>query len=246
MEASGNGTIAIVTGGGRGIGRAVALALADAGHPVCVDDTGVALDGSSPHAGPAEAVAAEIGSAGHSAMATVTDARTRQGAEELVAEVEAWAGRPPTVLVHSAGTLGDAMIHKASDHDVAEVLDSHLGVALELSRAMAGAIRSTGWGRIRVSATKCPAVISRRASGRGAPPSLVSVAVALVTSLANRPPGRGSGAELVGARCARIDHEPHGVGAGALDLVHRPPSRQGQGSAGGERDEGGGKAHDSR
>jgi NAD(P)-dependent dehydrogenase (short-subunit alcohol dehydrogenase family) len=138
----------IVTGGGRGIGRAVALALAADGHAVCVDDTGVGLDGRRPDPGPAEAVAAEIRAAGGEAFAIGTDARTRAGAEALLAEVEAWAGQPPSVLVHAAGTLRDAMVHTSSDDDWSEVLGSHLSVAVELTRAMAGRLRRERYGRI--------------------------------------------------------------------------------------------------
>jgi len=138
----------IVTGGARGIGRAVALALAADGHAVCVHDTGVRLDGHGPDPGPANSVVAEITGAGGRAMSITTDARTSATAEALVAEVGDWAGRAPSVLVHAAGTLRDAMVHKASDADWSEVLGSHLSVAVELTRAIAGAIRARGYGRI--------------------------------------------------------------------------------------------------
>jgi NAD(P)-dependent dehydrogenase (short-subunit alcohol dehydrogenase family) len=144
---TGRGAI-IVTGGGRGIGRAAALALAAAGHPVCVDDTGVGVDGRSPRPGPAAAVAAEIVAAGGRALAVDTDARTRAGAEAVVAAVEAWSGASPTGLVHAAGTLRDATVHKASDDDWSEVLGSHLAVAVELTRVLAGGMRQGGYGRI--------------------------------------------------------------------------------------------------
>jgi len=140
--------VSIVTGGGRGIGRAVALALAGAGHAVCVNDTGVALDGSEPDPDPSEAVAAEITAAGGDALATDTDARTRPAAEALVARVAAWMGEPPSVLVHAAGTLRDSMVHTSSDEDWSEVLGSHLAVAVELTRAMAGGLRRNRYGRI--------------------------------------------------------------------------------------------------
>lgn len=140
--------VSIVTGGGRGIGRAAALALAADGHRVCVNDTGVALDGSGPGPGPAEDVAAEIRAGGGEAMATATDARTGEAARGLVAGVERWAGSPPTVLVHAAGTLRDGMVHKASGDDWDEVLGAHLAVGVALTRAMAPAIRAQRGGRI--------------------------------------------------------------------------------------------------
>ena len=141
-------TATIVTGGGRGIGRAVARALAGEGHAVCGNDTGVDVHGRAPDSAVAQAAAREILTAGGRALAIDVDARTRAGAEAVVAEVEAWAGAAPSVLVHAAGTLRDGMVHKAADDAWAEVLGSHLSVAVELTRAMAGGMRQGGYGRI--------------------------------------------------------------------------------------------------
>lgn len=140
--------VSVVTGAGRGIGRAVALELARAGTAVCVNDTGVALDGSRPDDRPAEDVAAEIRASGGRSTSVAVDARTPAGAREVVRHAEAWAGAAPTVLVHAAGTLRDGMVHKASADDWAEVLGSHLAVAVELTRAMAPTIRAGGYGRV--------------------------------------------------------------------------------------------------
>jgi NAD(P)-dependent dehydrogenase (short-subunit alcohol dehydrogenase family) len=59
-----------------------------------------------------------------------------------------WAGEAPSVLVHAAGTLRDAMVHEATDDDWAEVLGAHLAVGVELTRALVPGIRRTGYGRI--------------------------------------------------------------------------------------------------
>ncbi|MDQ4131921.1 MAG: SDR family NAD(P)-dependent oxidoreductase [Actinomycetota bacterium] len=140
--------VAVVTGGGRGIGRAAAVALGATGHRVCVNDPGADLDGSGTDPAPAEAVAEEIRAAGGDAMVSPVDARTRSGAEDVVKAAEVWAGRPPTVLVHAAGVLRDRMLHKASDDDWSEVLGVHLHVAIELTRAVAAPIRAGRWGRV--------------------------------------------------------------------------------------------------
>jgi NAD(P)-dependent dehydrogenase (short-subunit alcohol dehydrogenase family) len=140
--------VSIVSGAGRGIGRAVAVALGAAGHAVGVNDTGVALDGTAADPEPAKRCAGEIQAAGGRALAIAVDARTPERAEQVVGQVAEWAGEPPTVLVHAAGTLRDAMAHKAAAHDWAEVLASHLTVGLELTRALVPAVRARGYGRI--------------------------------------------------------------------------------------------------
>jgi NAD(P)-dependent dehydrogenase (short-subunit alcohol dehydrogenase family) len=140
--------VAIVTGGGRGIGRAVALVLGTIGHAVCVNDTGVDLRGNDASAEPSEEISAAIRHEGARSMASVIDARHPVAARRLVAEVEEWAGQPPTLLVHAAGTLRDGMVHKVSDDDWAEVMGAHLDVAAHVTRAMAPALRAANFGRI--------------------------------------------------------------------------------------------------
>ncbi|NIP16690.1 MAG: SDR family oxidoreductase, partial [Pseudomonadales bacterium] len=104
MSAKLEGRTAIVTGAGRGVGRGVALLMAREGAKVVVADNGSAVDGSGHSAGPAEAVAAEITSAGGTALANAGDVSDWNDAEALVAQpIEAWGKLD--ILVNVAGNF---------------------------------------------------------------------------------------------------------------------------------------------
>ena len=94
--------IAAVTGAGRGIGRAVALALASEGATVVVNDLGVAIDGSGPSGGPAQAVADEIVAAGGMAVANSDNIATVEGGETISRTAVDSFGRLD-ILVNAAG-----------------------------------------------------------------------------------------------------------------------------------------------
>jgi NAD(P)-dependent dehydrogenase (short-subunit alcohol dehydrogenase family) len=80
-----DGRAVLVTGGGRGLGRAYALLLASRGAKLVVADNGSAMSGEVPDKGPAETVAAEIRAAGGEAVACAADLSTDSGAAEAVA-----------------------------------------------------------------------------------------------------------------------------------------------------------------
>src|SRR3990170_7636778 len=103
------GRNAVVTGAGRGIGRAVALLLASEGAAVVVNDPGVNVDGSGHDAGPADQVAAEIRAAGGNAVASYDSVAEFSGGEAMVQQCVDAFGHID-ILVNVAGILRDRMI----------------------------------------------------------------------------------------------------------------------------------------
>ncbi len=119
------GKAAIVTGAGRGIGRAHALALAAAGASVVVNDLGAALSGEGSDVSPAEEVAQEIRATGGAAVANGENVADYAAAGRLVAQAIDQFGRLD-ILVNNAGILRDRMLVNMSEAEWDAVIDVHL------------------------------------------------------------------------------------------------------------------------
>ncbi|MER7936550.1 SDR family oxidoreductase [Streptomyces sp. NPDC093272] len=129
--------VVAVTGAGRGLGRAHALAFAAEGARVVVNDLGVGLDGAPGPGSPAAAVVAEIRAAGGEAVAHGGDIATSAGAASLIDTAVRTYGRLDT-LVNNAGFLRDRMLVNLDEDDWDAVVRVHLkGHFLPLRHAAA-------------------------------------------------------------------------------------------------------------
>ena len=134
------GKVAIVTGGGRGIGRAIALGLAKEGAKVVVCDIGASLEGAGHDVDPAHDVVNEISRADGEAIASMLSITEPENADEIVNKAVEAFGRVD-ILVNNAGILRDRIFHKMTTADWTDVIAVHLNGSFNMSRAVAGHFR---------------------------------------------------------------------------------------------------------
>jgi 3-oxoacyl-[acyl-carrier protein] reductase len=131
--------VAIVTGGGRGIGRTIALKLAEVGATVVVNDIG--------ETSPIGSVAEEIKAMGGQSLAVLADVSQSQDVARLVEETIAAYGKVD-ILVNNAGITRDQLIIRMSDEDWDKVLSVNLRSVFLCARAVLRHMIKQRWGRI--------------------------------------------------------------------------------------------------
>ena len=125
MERINEGRIAIVTGAGRGVGRAHALLLARTGAKVVVNDLGGEMDGSGGDVSPARQVMAEIQTLGGEAIANGDNVADWAGAQRMInMAIETFGGLD--ILVNNAGILRDRVLANMTEEEWDSVINVHL------------------------------------------------------------------------------------------------------------------------
>jgi NAD(P)-dependent dehydrogenase (short-subunit alcohol dehydrogenase family) len=141
------GRVAVVTGAGRGIGRAYARLLAARDASVVVNDLGASTGGSGSDAGPASEAVDEIVAAGGTAVADTNDVSAVSGAEALVHAALERFGRLD-VVVNNAGIIRWAGVPEVDEENLAKHLAVHVSGSLNTVRAAWPHFVERGYGRI--------------------------------------------------------------------------------------------------
>jgi NAD(P)-dependent dehydrogenase (short-subunit alcohol dehydrogenase family) len=139
------GRVAVVSGGGRGLGRSFCLALARQGARVVVNNRNRVRDADG--RGPADHVVAEVAAFGGEAVAEYSDAADPAGGDNIVAAAVSRWGRLDICVANAAIGPG-GMFHKQPAAQFDEVLEINLHGAVRLARAAMAVMRPAGFGRI--------------------------------------------------------------------------------------------------
>lgn len=139
--------VAVVTGAGRGLGRAYALLLASKGAKVVVNDPGGSLKGDGVDTGPAEEVVQEIRAAGGEAVACTESVATAEGGQAIIQAALDHYGRID-ILIHNAGNVRRGSLKEMTYDDFDAVLDVHLRGAFHVIRSAFPLMCKAGYGRV--------------------------------------------------------------------------------------------------
>jgi NAD(P)-dependent dehydrogenase (short-subunit alcohol dehydrogenase family) len=139
--------VAVITGAGRGLGRAYALLLASRGARVVINDPGASVKGDGVDAGPAQAVVQEIRAAGGAAVACTESVATPAGARAIIHSALDHYGRIDA-LIHNAGNVRYGSLKEITYEDFEAVLDVHLRGAFHVVRSAFPLMCKAGYGRI--------------------------------------------------------------------------------------------------
>ena len=142
-----DGRVAVITGGGRGLGAAYARLLAERGCKVVVNDLGAPIKGDGGDKGVAQQLVDEIVAAGGDAMADTNTVATPEGAQAIVQTALDAYGKVD-ILIHNAGNVRYGSIRELSFEDFQAVVDVHLMGAFYMVKAVHPLMCDAGYGRI--------------------------------------------------------------------------------------------------
>ena len=142
-----DGRVAVITGGGRGLGREYARLLGSKGARVIVNDPGVSMKGEGTDAGPAEEVVQEIRSAGGEAFACTESVATPEGGKAVIQSALDHFGRID-ILIHNAGNVRYGSLEEITQEDFEAVVDVHLMGAFHVVRPAFPIMCKAGYGRV--------------------------------------------------------------------------------------------------
>ena len=173
--------VAVVTGAARGIGREIAILMAQYGAKVVVNDYGGSADGKGGERGPADEVVKEIAAKGGQAAANYDSVSTMAGGQAIIqTALDRFGGID--IVVNNAGILRDRMIFNMTEEEWDGVINTHLKGAFAVTRAAVPHMREKKWGRL-VNMTSTSGLVGNVGQANYAAAKLGIVGLTKVTAL---------------------------------------------------------------